>query len=368
VETTVPKKSNTLIVAGGGTGGHIWAGVAIADAWKKKWGESSRIIFVGGRGGLEERLVPKAGYPLSLIGIGPLKRVSLKQRITTFAQIPISLFKCLFWTLKERPEAVIGVGGYASGPMVLMASLFSKTAILEQNSIPGFTNRVLGRFVAKVFCAFPDSIKSFTKTPTFVSGNPIRVTLTEMAPAPRDPFTIFIFGGSRGALGINELVMGALDDLSRNHPNEYARMRWIHQTGPLDLERVSQAHQKFAKDKAHHEVSPFIDDMPSKYRQASLIVCRAGASTLAELAAVGRASIMVPLPTAADNHQEVNARIYERQGACIVLKQGQAKGTDLAKQILELMRQPEKISKMESVVKNFYRPKAADDIVAELTR
>ncbi len=365
---SAPKNLKTLIVAGGGTGGHIWAGVAIADEWKKKWGDDSRIIFVGGRGGLEERLVPKAGYPLSLIGIGPLKRVSLKQRLTTLVQIPISLFKCLYWTLKERPEAVIGVGGYASGPMVLMASLFSRTAILEQNSIPGLTNRLLGRFVGKVFCAFPDSTKSFAGTPTFVSGNPIRVTLTEMAPASRDPFTVFIFGGSRGALGINTLVIEALEILAKNHPAEFARMRWIHQTGPLDLERVTAAHKKFGAQPAHHEVTPFIDDMPAKYRQASLIICRAGASTLAELAAVGRASIMVPLPTAADNHQEVNARIYERLGACVVLKQGPTKGEDLVRNILALMNQPEKISHMESVVKNFYRPKAAADIVEELTR
>ena len=356
-------KKQSLIVAGGGTGGHVLAGVAIADAWKQTT-PGSKITFVGARGGIEERLVPRAGYPLRLLSLGALKGVSVAKRIKTVIKLPLSLFNSALILFRERPSAVVGVGGYASGPLVLMARLVGwmwgvRVAILEQNAVPGFTNRVLGRFAHFVLSAFPGVENRFPRGKVRVSGNPVREAMKPMPSAPRDPFTIFIFGGSQGALGINSLVLDAIPFLEDLKP----RLRFIHQTGEKDLDRVVEGHRKLG---TQARVEKFIYDMPECYGASSLLVCRAGSSTLAEIAAVGRASVLVPFPYAADDHQQKNAELFVNAGAARLLVQFKSKGEDLARVIRELVADSSKVESMERSVRAFYRPQAALDVVKAL--
>lgn len=359
------KKPKCLVIAGGGTGGHVLAGVAVADAWREKFGPETRIVFVGAEGGIEEKLVPRAGYPLRLLSLGSLNRVSFSRKLKTAFQLPVALVRSIFFVLRFEPSAVLGVGGYASGPLVLAARFFAKgarTAILEQNSVPGLTNRWLGRFVDRVFCAFPGTEKSFPGASVLTTGNPIRSAMKRVPPASSEPFCVFAFGGSLGALGMNTLIIGALPLLGELAP----RLRFIHQTGEKDYDRVRDAYERSAFRGAR--IEKFIHEMPAAYEQASLLVCRAGASTLSEIATVGRASILVPLPTAADNHQEKNARIYSDAGAALLLPQTTSRPEDLAALIRELLGAPSRIAAMESAVTRFDRPQAAKDLVEALAR
>ena len=360
-------KPHTLIVTGGGTGGHVLAGIAIADAWKARFSDfkDMRVVFVGARGGIEEKLVPRAGYPLSLLTLGSLKGVSTFKRLRTLGQLPLSIFKSLSILFTEKPAAVVGVGGYASGPVVMMAKIVgglwgTRVAILEQNAVPGLTNRLLSRFSDEVLCAFPGIGKQFSGTKIRVTGNPVREMMRPMPAASRDPFTVFIFGGSQGALGVNTLVLDALPFLEDLKP----RLRFIHQTGEADYFRVLEGHKKAG---TQARVEKFIYEMPQAYQEASLLICRAGSSTLAETAAVGRASILIPFPFASDNHQEKNAQLFVDAGAARLLVQFQSKGEDLARIIRELVLSPESLSQMEKAVSAFYRPHAAQEVVESLT-
>lgn len=360
-----PKNRRNLVVTGGGTGGHIFAGVAIADEWRRIYPDS-RILFVGASGGIEERLVPKAGYPLELVHLGSLKGVSTKKRLKTLLQIPFALFTAATILLRERPDAVVGVGGYASGPVVLIARLVGwtwnvRTAILEQNAVPGFTNRILARFAHAVFCAFPGIENKFQLAKTAVTGNPVRGSMVPNASATRNPFTVFIFGGSQGAVGINTLVLDSFEFLGDLLP----KLRFIHQTGERDYERVATGYRKAGIDA---RVEKFIHDMPECYGAASLVVCRAGSSTLAELAAVHRAAILVPFPFASDNHQEKNARLFVDRGAAELLIQGKSNGKDLAAKIRTYFLNPDRLERLESEVARFHGGNAPGKIVSLLSR
>ncbi|MGK5089038.1 undecaprenyldiphospho-muramoylpentapeptide beta-N-acetylglucosaminyltransferase [Bdellovibrionota bacterium FG-2] len=349
-----------LMVAGGGTGGHILAGVAIAQEWRKQTHESAPILFVGCKNGIEERLVPKSGFPLELLSLGSLNQVSLGKKLKTLSQLPGALLKSFRILRREKPACVVGVGGYASGPVVLMAWVLGiPRAIVEQNSIPGITNRILGRFVKTVFCAFPGTEGCFPNANVFVTGNPIRLDMQPLPQAPREPFTVFIFGGSQGALGINTLVLDALSFLIDLKP----RLRIIHQTGERDFERVKKGHEKTG---FNSKVEKFIYEMRDAYASASLLICRAGSSTLSEIAAVGRAAILVPFPFASDNHQEKNARVFSDPAAAILMTQKGASGEDLARVIRTFIEEPKKLEALEEGVRKFYRPFAARDIVKEL--
>lgn len=359
----MPAHNSTLIVAGGGTGGHVLAGIAIADAWKSG-SSKANAIFVGARGGIEEKLVPRAGYPLSLLALGSLKRVSAARRIRTLFQLPLALIKSSLILFRIRPKAVIGVGGYASGPLVLMARLLgwmwgTRVAILEQNAVPGFTNRVLSRFAHVVFSAFPGIESRFPGKQVAVTGNPVRSAMKPLPAAARDPFQIFVFGGSQGAMGVNTLVIEALPHLR----DLKSTLRFVHQTGEADYERVKRAHEEAASGA---RVEKFIYEMPDVYSASSLLVCRAGSSTLAEIAAVGRASILIPLPTAADDHQAKNAAIMVREGAALMVDQRKSSGKELAEIIRALHADMARLSEMESAARKLYRPQAAHDVVRGL--
>jgi UDP-N-acetylglucosamine--N-acetylmuramyl-(pentapeptide) pyrophosphoryl-undecaprenol N-acetylglucosamine transferase len=359
---------NSLLIAGGGTGGHLLAGISVADIWAAKIGESGKILFVGSKGGIEEKLIPTTRYALQLLTLGSLNRVSLSRKVKTLLQLPIALYRAGRILLAFRPAVILGVGGYSSGPVVLMGKILKKigllqvkVTILEQNKVPGLTNRILGKVVDEVFTAFEGMEPYFPKKKVVFTGNPIRSSMKFMESAPRVPFTVFVFGGSQGARGINNLVLDALPYLSTLK----TKLRFIHQTGEKDYLRVLASYEKLSLS---HEtrVEKFIYDMPVAYQSASLLICRAGASTLAEIAAVGRASILIPLPTASDNHQAMNAQAFENAGAARILNQMTAQGKDLGALIVELMTSSTQIIEMERKVIQFYRPHAAANIVDNL--
>jgi len=354
--------SDVLFVTGGGTAGHIYAGIAVADLWKQRFPQS-RIVFVGARGGMEERLVPRSAHPLRLVSIGSWNGAPLFKRVRTALQIPISFLVASGWLLASRPRVVLGVGGYASFPLVLAAASLGwlwgcRVAVLEQNVLPGLTNRILGRLASRVYAAFPGAEKVFGVHKVKVTGNPIRSAIHPLASASRKPFTVFVFGGSQGAMGINTLVLECLPELKKLG----VEVRWIHQTGEKDFERVLNGHHQAA---SHSRVERFIYEMLEAYQQSDLLICRAGSSTLAEVAAVGRASVLVPL-VSRDRHQVYNAELFAKSGAAEIRLQGQTTGADLARLIADFAGHPDRISAMERAVKAFYRPSAVQDIVADL--
>ncbi len=358
-----------LLVAGGGSGGHVLAGIAVADAWCKKGNyvnSTTPVLFVGAASGIEKSLVPNAGYSLKVLNIGSLNRVSGLKKLKTLLKLPFSIIYSAKILLSFRPSAILGVGGYSSGPLVSVAwvlrafgLLQAQITILEQNSVPGLTNRILGRFADIIFIAFPGTENCFPGRRVVLTGNPIRSSMKQLSLPHGDSFTLFIFGGSQGAVGMNTLILEALPYLKKTEGLKIP-VNFIHQTGEKDFERVSEG---YLKNGVVGRVEKFIYDMPAAYSEASLIVCRAGSSTLAEIAAVGRAALLIPLPTAADNHQEKNARVLADAGAAILISQETTSGEALAEIILNFYHEPERLRKMEREVIRFFRPQAAADIV-----
>jgi UDP-N-acetylglucosamine--N-acetylmuramyl-(pentapeptide) pyrophosphoryl-undecaprenol N-acetylglucosamine transferase len=300
--------------------------------------------------------------PSQLLQMSALKGVSGVKKLGTLLKMPRALLSCVVILLGFRPTAGLGVGGYASGPVVMMARFFAwmwrtKIAILEQNSVPGFTNRALSIFAHEVLVAFPGVELEFPGKKTRVTGNPVRKEFVQLSSPAAVPFQVFVFGGSQGAMGINTLVLQALPFL------EDAGIQWVHQTGEREFERVRAGHETAGSGA---RVEKFIYEMLKTYQDSSLIICRAGSSTLSELALVGRASILIPFPQASDNHQEKNARIFENQGATEVILQDAGSGKDLAERILFLKSHPERLRAMELNILKLGRGDAAKNIAAAL--
>lgn len=345
-----------LVITGGGTGGHIFAGVAIAQELKAR-DKSHDILFVGSEAGLETRLVPKAGFQLEALKLGKLVGQGITRRLATLWQIPWAVLKCLRLLRRFQADAVVGVGGYAAGPCIVAARLLGiPCGVLEQNSVMGFTNRISASLARHVFIAFDEIPAGAPAHKCIVTGNPARSNLRPRVQKPATPFVVFAFGGSQGAAGINELVTQAARELLPCKDG----IRIIHQTGERDYERVSKTYAELGYPAEAHK---FIDDMQSMYDQASIVVCRAGSGTISELGATKNAAIFVPFPFAAGNHQEVNARVVERAGAARVLIQGKSNGSDLANMIRELINDPQLLGSMRKNVASFYRPDAAYRII-----
>lgn len=369
-----------LWVAGGGTGGHVSAGLALLQERLKKTGSPSpAVLYVGARGGMEEKMVPRLGIPLELLRMGALNRVSLKNRIRTLAQFPRAIAKTIRLLLTFRPAYVVGVGGYASGPVLALASVIGKlwgcrTGILEQNSVPGMTNRILATFVDEVFCAFPGSEGGFPGrvpgTDIHIVGNPIRGEFEPLAlPLEDTDLRIFVFGGSQGAVGLNSLVLAVVEKLSAE-PEVARHVHWVHQTGERDLERVRTAHERFG---SLAEVVPFIHDMKSRFGACHLVVARSGSSTLSELAAVRRPCFLVPLPTAANDHQAENAKLFAKSGMARVLEQNNPESVDqlasaLKGWVLDPARRNQDLKQMAHSAEGFYRPHAAEELLSILLK
>jgi UDP-N-acetylglucosamine--N-acetylmuramyl-(pentapeptide) pyrophosphoryl-undecaprenol N-acetylglucosamine transferase len=356
-----------VMVAGGGTGGHVFPGIALADEVVTRHPKND-VIFVGTARGLEAQVVPAAGYPIELVEVKGLKGKGIAGALGNLLLLPRALLQCLAVLRRWRPDVVVGVGGYASGPLVLAAWLLRiPTAVQEQNAVPGLTNRLLGRVVRAAFTAFPEAAASFPRGKVHQLGNPIRRQLLEnfMRPsADHDRARVLVFGGSQGAHALNMRVVEALPHLAdlREH------LTIIHQTGARDREQVEKGYRAvgFVPD-----VRDFITDMSRAYAEADLVVCRAGATTLAELTVCKKPSILVPFPAAADNHQVKNARSLVDAGAAVMIEERDLTGELLASEIRAILRSPGRREQMARAAGRLGAPAAAreiTDVCAELVR
>ncbi len=293
-----------IIIAGGGTGGHVIPALAIAQQLKKQF--AAEVLFIGTARGIETRLVPQAGFPLELIKVGGLKNVSLMTRAKTMFDLPRALWVSGRMLNDFNPDVVIGVGGYASGP-AMFAAIRRRipTLAFEPNVVPGFANRLVARWVSAAAVHFEETCEYFPNCR--VTGVPVREPFFQIPAKAGGPPTVLVFGGSQGARAINQAMIESLPGLHERIP----AIHIVHQTGQRDYDHVQAAYQKSG---ISGEVHKFIDDMPATFARADLLVCRSGASTVAEIAAAGKPAIFVPFPRAADDHQNVNARALERVG------------------------------------------------------
>jgi UDP-N-acetylglucosamine--N-acetylmuramyl-(pentapeptide) pyrophosphoryl-undecaprenol N-acetylglucosamine transferase len=346
------------VIAGGGTGGHLFPGMAIAEAFVERE-RGNEVLFIGTERGIEARVLPGSRFPLKTIRAMPLKGRSLLGKGKALWFLPKAISEASVILKDFRPEIVVGVGGYASGP-ALVAAFFAgtKRAIHEQNVIPGLTNRILKWFSHRIFVSFEETGKYFSNRKVILTGNPIRKEITCIGAERMEEksFNLLIFGGSAGARRINEAMIEALPLLQE------IRTAWriFHQAGKEDTERLSKAYAAKGFDA---QVRPFFSEMGDYYRLADLVVCRAGAGTVAELAACGRAAILIPYPFAAHNHQWFNAQKLSDMGAARVIRDGEVNGRLLAEALLHLYRHPEERRKMEESVRILGKPRAAEEIV-----
>jgi UDP-N-acetylglucosamine--N-acetylmuramyl-(pentapeptide) pyrophosphoryl-undecaprenol N-acetylglucosamine transferase len=353
-----------VIIAGGGTGGHLFPGLAVAEEFKNR-DDSTEVIFVGTEYGIEARVVPREGYPIKFlkaegwVGVSTVKKV--KAIVTTFFSIADS-YKII---QTVRPDIVIGVGGYASGATMLTAYLMSiPTMILEQNSIPGLTNKILGRFVRAVCITYQESISFFPKAKTFLTGNPVRMQILKgdiesayrLFSLERGLFTIFIFGGSSGAKSINMAIVNALNNMY----DLKDKIQFLHQTGIRDYENIRESYRKTG---FKGTITPFIYQMGEAYAVADIVVSRAGATTLAELTALGKPAILIPYPYAAGQHQELNARKLLEMGAAKMIRDSELKGESLANSIREMYTNETMRAEMQRNSRAVGRPEACSKVV-----
>ncbi|MGI9035230.1 MAG: undecaprenyldiphospho-muramoylpentapeptide beta-N-acetylglucosaminyltransferase, partial [Pyrinomonadaceae bacterium] len=288
-----------VLIAAGGTGGHIYPGIAVAKEILRR-DENSQMKFVGTRRGLETKLVPQNGFELTTISSAGLKNVGLTGKLKGLFILPKSFLEARSLIKNFKPDVVIGAGGYVSGPVLFVASLLRvPTLLMDSNALPGFTNRRLAPFVTKAALTFQEASPFFGKKGV-VTGNPVRKEFFEIEPKTRGAKTnLLIFGGSQGARAINNAMADALGKLPKD------KLRITHQTGEADFEKLSEIYKRDGWQSA--DIRPYISEMTAEFAKADLIICRAGATTCAELAAAGKASMMIPLPTAADDHQRKNA-------------------------------------------------------------
>jgi UDP-N-acetylglucosamine--N-acetylmuramyl-(pentapeptide) pyrophosphoryl-undecaprenol N-acetylglucosamine transferase len=354
-----------VLIAGGGTGGHLYPGIAVAEEVVARGGE---VLFVGTERGIEARAVPAAGYPLELLKISGLNRVGAAAFARGLGRLPVAFARSLAILRRFKPDVVLGVGGYASGPLVLAAALSRRpAAIQEQNSVPGVTNRVLGRVVRAVFTAFDAAASAFPAHKVVATGNPVRRAFTNLAKAAPSGSSaaagrVLVVGGSQGARAVSDLVLGAAGVLGKTRS-----LHIVHQTGANDAARVEGEYARLG-GQVTCEVRPFIDDMVAAYRAADVVIARAGALTLAELAIAGRPAILIPLPTAADDHQSKNAAAFAQAGAALVLPQHGTSAETLAGELAGLLDQPGRRVQMAAAMTTLARPAAAAAVVDHLEK
>jgi UDP-N-acetylglucosamine--N-acetylmuramyl-(pentapeptide) pyrophosphoryl-undecaprenol N-acetylglucosamine transferase len=348
-----------VLIAGGGTGGHIIPALAVARELVAR--HSAEILFVGTERGLETRLVPGAGFPLHLIQVGPLNKVSLATRMRTLVDIPSSVWACRRLMKEWKPDVVLGIGGYASGPGVAAALLMHvPTLLFEPNAMPGLTNRLVGKRVQGAAVNFPSAAKWFKNAE--VTGVPVRPEFFKVPPYVGPP-RLLVFGGSQGARVLNVTMPCILKVLLDAVPE----LTVLHQCGARHAETTQAAFAATGADATRWQVSAFLDDMPAQFAQASLVLCRSGASTVAELAAAGRASLLVPFAAAADDHQTRNAEEMAKAGAAVLLPERElAGGVKLLETLTALLRNPERVAAMGEAARTQAHPGAAARIVDRL--
>jgi UDP-N-acetylglucosamine--N-acetylmuramyl-(pentapeptide) pyrophosphoryl-undecaprenol N-acetylglucosamine transferase len=341
------------ILAGGGTGGHVIPALAIAQQLQKQY--KSEIRFIGTARGIENRLVPAAGFPLRLVQVGALKNVSLATRLRTVSDLPRSVWESRRIFREFRPDVVIGVGGYASGPGMLAAVLMRiPTLVFEPNFVPGFANRVVARFVSAAAVHFEETGRYFRRCE--VTGVPVREAFFQISTVPATP-TVLVFGGSQGAHAINQVVIESAGEMLARTSG----LRIIHQTGDKDF---TDAQAAYAKLGGMVEAHRFIDDMPAAFAKASLLICRSGASTVAEVTAAGRPAVFVPFPRAADDHQKRNAEALERAGAAVMLEEQKLTRESLVETVSSLLADASRLRTMGEAARKLSHPNAAHDIAS----
>ena len=348
-----------ILVAGGGTGGHVIPALAIAHELRARY--AAEVAFIGTRRGIETRLVPNAGFTLHLVEVGALKNVSLVTRARTLLDLPWSVIRSAQILSQTRAQAVVGVGGYASGPAMLAAAILGiRTLAFEPNVVPGFANRMVAATVSAAAVQFEETCRYFRNC--YITGVPVRHAFFDVPsrPAGARP-TLLVFGGSQGAHSINEATIAALAELRRRVPEIHI----IHQTGEKDYDAATAA---YLDSGVFAEVSPFIDHMPETFARADVLVCRSGASTCAEVTAAGKPAIFVPFPRAADNHQLRNAEAIVRKGAGLLLSENELNTARLVDAVAGLLENPARRQAMAHAAKSLAHPNAARDVAALAAR
>ena len=332
-----------IVIAGGGTGGHLFPGIAIAEEFLKR-DKETKVIFIGTKKGIESRLLDKFGYELREIDIEGVKGRGMKALVKGFFQIPKSLWQSRRILKQFSADIVVGVGGYASGPAVLAAHFMNiPTAIAEQNAIPGVTNRILGNFTDRVFVTYEQTQQCFSQKKVVLSGNPVRASFTSwrvQREVKKNYRQLLIFGGSQGAEAINKSVVDMLPQLQKIKD----KVRIFHQTGLQQMEEVKKAYQQSGIQAV---VTDFIIDMAETYAQADLIICRAGATSLAEITAAGKAAVLIPYPWAANDHQFKNALAMSEAGAAVVIPEKELNGSSLFGVVDGILQDESKLLRME---------------------
>lgn len=343
-------KPQLFVMAGGGTGGHVIPGIAVAQELQAR---GHRALFVGTHRGVEARMVPAAGFPIEWIEIGSLKGQALTRRFQTALQLPIAARKMIRMFAHERPGAVFSMGGYVAGPVMAAAVMKSvPLVVMEPNAMPGVANRYIGRFVARALLSFEEAGRWFPKDRVELSGLPVRREFFEIPPKPSDErLTVLITGGSQGARSLNRAA-------EQSWPlfRAWGRpVRLLHQTGTAECEGITK---RFAASGLEGEVWSFIADMPAAFAQADIVVCRSGAGAVAEVAAAGKASVLVPYPFAADQHQLRNAEALARRGAARLVLNGELTGQRLFDEVTGLAAGG--LEELSSKVRSFAKPGAAE--------
>jgi UDP-N-acetylglucosamine--N-acetylmuramyl-(pentapeptide) pyrophosphoryl-undecaprenol N-acetylglucosamine transferase len=346
-----------IVIAGGGTGGHLYPGIAVAREVMRRHPDAV-VTFAGTARGIESRVVPREGFALDVLRSAGLKGTAPAALARGLALLPLSGADAWRILSRRRPHLVIGVGGYSSGPVVALAAARGiPTLLLEQNAVPGFTNRALARFVSAAAVTFESTVSYFGRR-GFVAGNPVRPEFFDRddSHAAPGPPRVLIFGGSQGAHAINVACMEAAPRLAADG----GRVAITHQTGERDLDRVRDAYRRAGLDA---RVEPFLYDMDREIRDADLVISRAGATTIAELAAAGKPAVLVPLPTAADDHQRRNAEVLREAGAVEVIEEKALTGERLADRIVRLTADRARLAAMSEAARRMARPDAARIIV-----
>jgi len=352
-----------LIVTSGGTGGHLFPGIAVATAMRERI-DSAQVLFIGASRLLDQQALAGLGFELAVLECGGVKGLGVGGWLRTLLLMPGSVLTAISMLKRFRPDVVFGVGGYVTGP-VLLAAKFLRVpiAIHEQNSVPGMANRMAGKLADRVFISLPCT-PAFPPVKTIQTGNPLRWEILEAAKKEKsktDTPTVLVLGGSQGAHRVNVLMMEAMEKLHDNH----APLRLIHQTGAADREQVANCYAQLGIDA---EVAAFIRDMAGVYSQADLVVSRAGATTCAELAAMGLPALLIPYPYAADNHQVTNGKYYVNGDAARMLQESGLTGGILARSISECLQNRAELHTMAANMKTLAMPDATDRIVDALMR
>jgi UDP-N-acetylglucosamine--N-acetylmuramyl-(pentapeptide) pyrophosphoryl-undecaprenol N-acetylglucosamine transferase len=346
-----------VILAGGGTGGHLFPGLAVAREFQRR-DPSVEILFVGTAQGIEFRVLPKEGFKLETLTVKGIKGRGVRGWCDALCGVPASLWRSLAIIRKFSPDWVIGLGGYASGPALLAGRLAGvRCAIMEQNLRPGFTNKLLGQWVQRVFTSYAGSAEFFSRARIIQTGNPVRWQRLPTV-LKREKFSLLVFGGSGGARRINYAVMDALKQLTDLKDAFFV----THQTGASDYPAIQEAYAGLPFDA---KVTPFIDAMDEAYALADLVLCRAGATTVAELTAFGKAAILVPYPFAIYDHQRGNARALVERGAAEMILDQDLSGPLLAEKIRGYLSDPVRVARMAQAAREMGRPDAAARIVDE---